>query len=74
MKREPYYWMKLEKVGKIIVNAVKKQRRVEMVSILNLLVFYVRFLPVLSDLIYMGCNFLLTKRIKNEDRDCRESK
>lgn len=62
MKLVPYYSMSPEKVGKIIFKAVKKQKNVEMVSILNEVGFYTRFFPPASNLVSMVSDLLLAKR------------
>lgn len=45
MKLLPYYSMTPERVGRIIFEAVRDERRVEMVSPLNVLGFYAHLLP-----------------------------
>ena len=62
MKIVPYYSMRPKKVGRIIFNAVRKEARVEMVSVMNDLGFYARFVPFASDIMAMTSNLLLTKR------------
>ena len=61
MKLLPYYSMTPEKVGKIIFRAVRKESRVEMVSIFNDVGFYAQFIPGASDIIARASNFLLAK-------------
>lgn len=51
MKLVPYYSMSPDKVAKIIFNAIKKEKSVEMVSIFNEIGFYSRFFPFMADLI-----------------------
>jgi len=63
MKLVPYYSMRPEKVGRIIHNALKKEARVEMVSVLNDLGFYARFVPFAGDIMAVTSNLLLTKRV-----------
>ena len=63
MKLVPYTSMRPEKVGRIILNAVKKEAKVEMVSVLNDFGFYARFLPFVSDVMAMTSNLLLAKRV-----------
>jgi len=62
MKLLPYYSMTPEKVGKIIFKAVRKNAKVEMVSILNDVGFYAQFIPGANDIIARASNFLLAKR------------
>lgn len=63
MKLVPYYSMRPEKVGRIIFHAVKKQARVETVSVLNDLGHYARLVPFANELMAMTSNLLLTKRV-----------
>jgi short-subunit dehydrogenase len=51
MKLVPYYSMKPETVGRILFDAVKKQKAVEMVSILNDMGFLSRAIPPLGNLV-----------------------
>jgi NAD(P)-dependent dehydrogenase (short-subunit alcohol dehydrogenase family) len=48
MKLLPYYSMTPERVGRIIFEAVRDERRVEMVSVINQLGFYLHLVPPLA--------------------------
>jgi len=63
MKLMPWYSMRPEKVGRIIFDAVNRGRKVEKVSFLNDIGFYAQFVPLASDLIAMGANLVLSKRV-----------
>ena len=63
MRLVPFYSMRPEKVGRIIFHAVRKQTRVEMVSVLNELGSYARLVPFANELMAMTSNLLLTKRV-----------
>ena len=63
MKLVPYYSMRPEKVGRIIFHAVKREAKVEMVSVLNDLGFYARLVPFAADIMAMTSNLLLAKRV-----------
>ncbi len=62
MKLLPYYSMTPEKVGKIIFKAIKKRQHVEMVSLINDVGFYSRFLTPISSLVSSTTNFFLAKK------------
>jgi len=62
MKLVPYYSMKPESVAKIIVNAIKKGKKVEKVSIFNDIGFYSQFVPFVPDVVAMTSTYLLTKK------------
>ena len=53
MKLLPYYSNTPEKVGKIICRAVEKERKVEMVNLLNDVGFFAHLVPPLADVISM---------------------
>jgi NAD(P)-dependent dehydrogenase (short-subunit alcohol dehydrogenase family) len=61
MKLLPYYSMTPERVGEIIFRAVADERRVEMVSPINVLGFYVHLLPPLAAAISELSSWLLAK-------------
>ena len=61
MKLVPYYSMSPEKVARIIFKAVKHDKKVEMVSLLNDAAFYSRLLPVVPDVISYAANLFLAK-------------
>jgi len=63
MRLVPFYSMRPEKVGRIIFNAVRKQARVETVSVLNDLGSYARLIPFANELMAMASSLLLTKRV-----------
>ena len=62
MKLVPYYSMRPETVARIIVKAVRRQQRVEKVSLLNDLGYYVNFVPLASGILARTANYLLAKR------------
>ena len=64
MKLVPYYSMKPEKVGKIIFKSVKKQTRIEMVSVLNDVGFYLQFVPLAPTVIGRATDLFLAKSAK----------
>ncbi len=66
MKLVPYYSMSPERVGRIIFRAVKKNVKVEMVSLVNDLGFYAQFFPLAPDIIAMTANFFLTGAAKQD--------
>jgi NAD(P)-dependent dehydrogenase (short-subunit alcohol dehydrogenase family) len=61
MKLLPYYSMTPERVGEIIFRAVAEGRRVEMVSPINVLGFYVHLFPPLAAAISELSSWLLAK-------------
>ena len=64
MKLLPYYSMTPERVGRIIFRAIRKEKRVEMVSIFNDVGFYSRLLPPLSNVISWTTNKFLASDSK----------
>ena len=66
MKFLPWYSMHPEKVGRIIFRAASRGHKLETVSLLNDIGFYVQFVPFASDVIAVGANFLLAKRVKDQ--------
>jgi len=60
MKLVPYYSMTPEKVGKIIFQATKKEKQIEMVSLINDFGFYSRLVPPLADFMSWTSNLFLT--------------
>jgi short-subunit dehydrogenase len=62
MKMMPYYSMSPEKVGKILFDAVKKKKSVEMVSVLNNLAKLARVVPKMSDVIGLMTISVLGKK------------
>ncbi len=62
MKLIPYYSMRPERVGRIIFKAVKRQAKVERVSVLNDLGRYARNVPYATDLLAMTGTFLLARK------------
>ncbi len=62
MRLVPYYSMSPERVGRILFKAVKKQKPVEMVSVLNDVGYYARVVPPVGNLVSMVSNLVLTKR------------
>lgn len=62
MKLVPYYSMKPEAVARIIYKAVKHKRKVETVSLLNDVAFYVQAIPFAPAIIAATTNFVLGKR------------
>ena len=74
MKLAPYYSMRPETVGKLIFEAVQKDRRVERVSVLNDIGRYVGSVPLASDLIATLGSLFLVKRIgSTASRNVRET-
>ena len=65
MKLLPVYSMKPESVGKIVFKAVKKNRGVEMVNILNDLGNVARVIPGVPDVMSTVSAWFLTKRESN---------
>jgi NAD(P)-dependent dehydrogenase (short-subunit alcohol dehydrogenase family) len=61
MKLMPLYSMTPERVGEIIFRAVRDERRIEMVSFINVLGFYAHFLPPLTAAIGEISSYLLAK-------------
>lgn len=61
MKLVPYYSMSPESVAKIILKAIKKEKKIEMVSSINRLGFYSQFIPFAQDIVATTSAFLLTK-------------
>jgi hypothetical protein len=49
-------------VAKIIVDAIKKGKKVEKVSIFNDIGFYSQFVPFVPDVVAMTSTYLLTKK------------
>lgn len=62
MRLVPYYSMRPETVANIILKAIKKERKVEMVSPINRLGFYSQFVPFVQDIVATTSAYLLTKR------------
>jgi len=62
MKLVPYYSMKPETVAKIILKAIKKEKKVEKVSVLNDVGFYSQFVPFMQDIVATTSSLLLTKK------------
>ncbi|MCX7944808.1 MAG: SDR family oxidoreductase [Deltaproteobacteria bacterium] len=62
MKLVPYYSMKPETVARIILKAIKQEKRVEKVSIFNKIGFYSQVVPFAQDIIATTSALLLTKR------------
>jgi len=62
MKLVPYYSMKPETVARIIFKAVKHKRKVETVSVINDVAFYVQAIPFAPAIIAATTNFVLGKR------------
>ncbi|MDP8257524.1 MAG: SDR family oxidoreductase [Candidatus Alcyoniella australis] len=62
MKLLPFYSNSPKTVGRIIFKAVRKDKAVEMVSPINLLGFYSRFLPLLHSGVNTVASMLLAKR------------
>ncbi|MGB9599558.1 MAG: SDR family NAD(P)-dependent oxidoreductase [Myxococcota bacterium] len=62
MKLVPYYSMKPETVAKIILKAIKKEKKVEKVSIFNEVGFYSQFIPFAQDVLGTTSAMLLTRR------------
>jgi len=61
MKLLPYYSMSPETVGRIIFKAIAKRKNVEMVTVLNDVGFYSRFLSPVSSIMSSATNMLLAK-------------
>ena len=61
MKLVPYYSMSPERVARILVKAIRKNKRIEMVSLLNDVGYYTRLVPPLAGLVSQGTNWLLAK-------------
>jgi len=61
MRLLPYYSDTPEKVGRLIFNAVKKKKRVEMVSLFNDVGYYSRLIPPVSDAVSKVASWLLSK-------------
>ncbi len=64
MRLIPYTSMRPEKVGRIIFKAVKRQARVETVSVVNDLGQYVRSVPYAGDLLALTGTLLLGRKIE----------
>jgi short-subunit dehydrogenase len=62
MKMVPYYSMAPKKVGKILFNAVKKKKALEMVSPLNTIAKLTRFVPAVSDIMGLMIFSVLGKK------------
>jgi short-subunit dehydrogenase len=62
MKLIPYYSMRPERVGRIIFKAVKRQTKVETVSVLNDLGLVARSVPYASDLLAIASTLLLARK------------
>ena len=63
MQLVPYYSMTPEKVGRIIFKAVRREAKVEMVSIINDVGFYLQFVPLATDVVALVSNFFLAKKL-----------
>ena len=61
MKLVPYYSMSPQTVGRIIFKAITKQKKVEMVSILNDIGYMTRMFPPLADVVSYTANLFLAK-------------
>jgi NAD(P)-dependent dehydrogenase (short-subunit alcohol dehydrogenase family) len=61
MKLLPYYSMTAERVGRIVFEAVRDDRRVEMVSPLNLVGFYTHLVPPLFTAVSEVAAFFMAK-------------
>lgn len=61
MRLLPYYSDTPEKVGRLIFQAVLKNKKVEMVSLFNDFGFYSRLIPPVSDAVSYVSNWLLAK-------------
>jgi short-subunit dehydrogenase len=61
MKLVPYYSMSPQTVGRIIFRAIEKQKKVEMVSLINDLGYFTRFVPPIADLVGYTANLFLSK-------------
>ncbi|MBF0118271.1 MAG: SDR family NAD(P)-dependent oxidoreductase [Desulfobacterales bacterium] len=70
MKLVPYYSMTPEKVANIIFKAVKSQKGVEMVSFLNDIAFYSRFITPISNLISSTALIFLGKNSETLRKEC----
>jgi NAD(P)-dependent dehydrogenase (short-subunit alcohol dehydrogenase family) len=62
MKLIPYYSMTPEKVARIIFRAVKKEIKVERVSVINDLGRYAQLVPFANDIMALTSNFFLAKK------------
>ncbi len=62
MRLVPYYSMSPKRVGRILFKAVKKQKAVEMVSVLNDVGYYARLLPPAANLVSTIGNLVLARR------------
>ena len=62
MKLVPYYSMTPERVGKIIFKAVRKENKVEMVSILNDVGMISQVIPFANDIMSITSNLFLAKQ------------
>ncbi len=62
MKLVPYYSMEPETVAKIILKAIKRDKKVEKVSFFNDVGFYSQFLPFAQDIVATTSAFFLTKK------------
>ena len=62
MKLVPYYSMRPKQVARIMVKAMRRERKVEKVSLINTLGYYARMVPYASDAIAVTTNFFLNKR------------
>ena len=60
MKLVPYYSMTPEKVGRIIFQATKKEKQIEMVSLISDFGFYSRLVPPLANFMSWTSNMFLT--------------
>lgn len=70
MKLLPYYSQTPEKVGKIIFKAVKKKKRVEMVSLMNRIGNLKNFVPLADQGISLFTNWLMAshaQKIQNDE-------
>jgi len=72
MKLLPYYSMTAERVGRIIFEAVRDERRVEMVSPLNLVGFYTHLLPPLFTAVSEVAAFFMAKGPQRAAREQKE--
>ncbi len=62
MKLLPYYSDKPDKVGRLIFQAVKKKKQVEMINPINDIAFYGRLIPFFSQLVSRTSAFLLAAK------------
>jgi NAD(P)-dependent dehydrogenase (short-subunit alcohol dehydrogenase family) len=67
MRLIPFYSMRPERVGRIIFRAVRKEARVERVSLLNDLGLYARSIPYAGDLIAMTGTLLMGGKMQTAE-------